>query len=138
QWLGVEIVQIKDHQSWTLVFRDSLARALENKLGRLDELDFDAKLSRCLLDLGKEEEVVDEAEDARRLVFAGLDGGGILRRMGHKSARPLSLPQAHTSFAIGDVAILAHPIAIAVVHGPNESRRPAIAILAMTMLPWPG
>jgi hypothetical protein len=54
------------------------AEALDGVFVALDELDLDAELARRLLNLGLEEEIVDEAENAGRRVFP--DGRGRQRK----------------------------------------------------------
>src|SRR3954469_13378356 len=53
--------------------------------------------------------------------------------MRHKAAWTLRLSQSHSGFAVSDVAILAHAVAIAVVHGADESLWTPIAVVARTM-----
>src|SRR5947199_7989413 len=53
--------------------------------------------------------------------------------MRHKAAWTLRLSETHSSFTVSDVAILAHAVAIAVVHGADESLWPAIPVVTVAM-----
>jgi hypothetical protein len=68
EWFGVGVVQIEDDE------RGLLFAVLLHALGQvfvvLGELDFDVQLACGLLNLGGEEEVVDEGKDARGGIFA--------------------------------------------------------------------
>ena len=70
QGLGVEVIQVEDDECG-LGGVGRIDEARDGFLVALDEFHLDAELARSLLNLGLEEEVFDEAEDARGGVFAG-------------------------------------------------------------------
>jgi len=77
--LGVEIVQIEDHQSGSFGF-GRIGQSRDDFFLALDELNLHAELARRLLNLRLEEQIVDEAEDPGRGVFAnGYRGGRLVR-----------------------------------------------------------
>src|ERR1700754_5202645 len=68
QGFCVRIVQVEDDQAGTVLFTAG-CQLREDFFVILDERDPHAKVAGGLLDLGEEEQVLDEEEDLRRCVF---------------------------------------------------------------------
>jgi len=118
QRLGGKIVEVEDDERRLLTITVAVGDAIENVFVSLDELDFDVELAAGLLNLGEEEQVLDEAEDAglamlviggQRLQFHGLVG----RRQSAAAALLLS----------------ALAVAIVVVHRRGEDAAGIVALL---------
>ena len=108
QRLDAVAVQIHHDERWLFV-RIGIGRGLFSDffLG-LNELNFDVEFARNLLDLGQEEEIVYEGEDAGGCVHT-------LPERLHVGGGSCAVAEAIT---LGRGAIL---VAIAVVHGTNKS-----------------
>src|ERR1019366_7467106 len=122
--LGVGVVEVEDNQR-RLLFA-VLLHALGQVFVVLGELDLDVQLARGLLNLGREEQVVDEGKDARVGILAQcgqrLGSGG---RVGRSEAgtRTASRPLAV-------VAVAGQSGAIAVIHGRGVDAVLIVARLA--------
>src|SRR4051812_4961102 len=116
QRLDGHVVQVNDDQRWALIFRNIILRMFQNLINSFYEFHFDIELLGDLLDLGKEEQVVDEAEDACWSIRTGRYGRHVRDR------EAIGLLEAGTVRAIavvGNVAI-GLATAIAVVHGADK------------------
>src|SRR5208282_862179 len=125
QRLGAGVVEVEDDQRRLLLAGlDALQRFL---LG-LDELHLHVELARRLLDLGAEEEVVDEGEDAGAGILAHrqrLDLGMLEESRAAAGHRPGT--EAVAAAAARSVASALLVVAIAVVHGTDEGSAPPAA-----------
>jgi hypothetical protein len=91
----------------------------------LGELDFDVELTRGFLNLGREEQVVDEGKDARGGIFAECGQRlGINRRKWRGEAGTL------TARSLTVVAIAGQGGTIAVIHGGGVNAILIVARLA--------
>src|SRR4029077_2590424 len=119
--LGVGIIEIKDDQR-RLLFT-ILQHAISEVLVVLGELDLDVQLARCLLNLSREEQVVDEGKDTGVGIFAQGQRFGIDGREGCSETRTRPAPCA--------LAIVACQCgAIAVIHGRGVDAILIVARLA--------
>ncbi len=130
--LGVEVVEIEDHQPWLFALR-RLEDARDSILiFALDEFNFHAEFSRGFLNLGEEEEILNEAKDAGRSIFAHRRGGlggidvGII-----SSAVAIAGPGNGGGRTVGYVAIHG---SIAMIHGTDKHTRPLLASPALALL----
>ena len=73
---GVRVVEVEDDEAGA-VFLDGAGELSDGFLVVLDEGDFDAEFAGGLLDLGDEEEVFDEEEDAGWGVLGDGDGAAL-------------------------------------------------------------
>src|SRR5215467_3533235 len=108
QRLDTVAVQIHDDQR--RFFIAFLAFLFVEFLFAFDELDFHVQLARHFLDLGQKEEVVDQAEDSGRRVFALFEWFKVV---------------AALQTVVETAALVAAVLAVAVVHGTDEGCSPA-------------
>ena len=127
--LGVEVVQVKDHQSGPFGF-GQIGEAGHRLLVALDKLHLDAQLARGLLDLGLEEQIVDEAEDASARIFANRNRRRCLIDVRIVAAVAVAGDLDGGGRTIGHIAIYD---AVAVVHGTDKRSRALLLVFALAL-----
>src|ERR1700691_2889447 len=121
--LGIGVVEIEDNQR--RLFFAVLLHALRQIFVILGELDLDVELARGFLDLGREEQIVNEGENARVGIFAQRGQRlGINRRKGCGETR------TRTACALSVIAIPGQSGAVTVIHGSGVDAVLVVARLA--------